>query len=129
MAIAGIEIRGIEALRTVLAQLADQAPHKMGGALFRQANFIMKEAKEQTPVDTGVLRASGHVDEPMIQGSKVSVQLGFGGVAEAYAIPVHENLTARHPVGNAKYLENPMLAATGELEAKLAADLQLDVRR
>lgn len=124
-----LKITGIEELQAVLKQLGDQATVKMGGSLFRQGTAIMTEAKEQTPVDTGVLKASGHVEEPIISGSQVSVQLGFGGVAGEYAVIVHENLNAAHPTGKAKFLEDPVLAHAGTFEHDLAADLKFDVGR
>lgn len=38
------------------------------------------------------------------KGDDVSVSVGY---TAAYALYVHENLTAHHPVGQAKYLEQP----------------------
>jgi hypothetical protein len=76
----------------------------------------MTLAKELTPVDTGALRASGVVlhAEP----DRLELTLGFGGPAGygnhggesnardvGYALFVHENLAAHHPVGIAKFLE------------------------
>ena len=68
----------------------------------------MTKAKKITPVDEGVLRSSGHVQLPVQRGSSVEVELGFGGPAGSgegqlkdvgYAVYVHEDLTAYHPVG------------------------------
>ena len=150
--ISGIEVTGTKELQDILARLGDAAPDKLGDALYRQAEFIMTEAKRQTPVDTGSLRASGHVEPPVVNGTQVSVMLGFGGVAGGqmnneqgpvgpgqfltsqgtrepgqYAIYVHENLNAQHPSGNAKFLENPMLATELSLSSKLATDLKIDL--
>lgn len=69
----------------------------------------MTLAKRRTPVDTGVLRSSGHVRGPEKIGTVWQVVLIFGGPAAPYARTVHENLTARHKVGQAKYLESVVL--------------------
>lgn len=66
----------------------------------------MTEAKKRTPVDTGVLRSSGHVQGPTVHGNEIVVRLVFGGPAADYAAIVHENLQAHHDVGQAKYLES-----------------------
>ncbi len=95
-------------------------------ALYQRANLIMTEAKRLTPVDTGALRASGHVDEPSVKGAEISVALGFN---TPYAIPVHENLTARHPVGQAKYLEEPMLAASKTIGADVKSAIEKSLGR
>lgn len=42
----------------------------------------------------------------------------------AYAIFVHENLTAVHPVGQAKFLEQPTRTLRGELANMIRAALQ-----
>ena len=41
-------------------------------------------------------------------GDTVAVEIGFGGPAEAYAVVQHEDLSYRHPVGQAKFLETAM---------------------
>lgn len=124
---AGITLEGTDKLIAVLEQLGEHATTAMAGALFREANLIMTDAKEQTPVDTGTLRDSGHVEEPVINGTEVSVEMGFGGPAEKYAIIVHEDLAAHHNVGNAKYLENPALEHAATMEDRIAKDLKQDL--
>lgn len=44
--------------------------------------------------------------------SKVSVIVGY---TQNYAVPVHENLEAHHPIGQAKYLEQPARELAGEI--------------
>lgn len=77
-------------------------------ALFLVAEIIMGQAKVLCPVDTGTLRNSGYVKPPVIEGNSITVVLGFGGAAKEYAIYVHENLNAVHPVGQAKFLSTPL---------------------
>ena len=132
----GLVLEGTPRLRAVLRRLVADAPKAMARALFTEANLIMGEAKKQTPVDSGNLRASGHVQPPVETPGKVSVTLGFGGPAGGggantadvgYAVLVHEDLQAKHKVGNAKYLERPMLAAAKGLEGRLAKRMRKEL--
>lgn len=104
-------------------------------ALFEEANELMAFSKRQVPVDTGTLRASGMVEEPVKQGKSYKVRLGYGygeeknpksgQIAAGYAIYVHENLKARHKVGKAKFLEDPMKT----WEPKFARNVGLRLKR
>ena len=94
---------------------------EMGRKLYQDAEEVMTESKERyVPVLTGALRASGHVGQPKANGSRVSVELGFGGPAVGYAEYVHEDLNAQHAVGQAKYLEIPLRAKLTQIERDLA---------
>jgi len=105
---------GTDKVIRALESLGTEAAQAMAYALYNEAEGLIGEAKPQTPVDTGVLRASGYVQQPQISGTNVTVECGFGGAAQGYAIYVHENLEARHKAGtNAKYLERPMRKRAG----------------
>lgn len=95
-------------------------------ALYTKANKIMTEAKKLTPVDTGALRSSGHVEPPVISGQSVEVALGFN---TPYALYVHENLAAHHPVGQAKYLETPMVEAAKSLGPEIGIAIQASMNK
>lgn len=86
--------------------------------LFNEAELMMTHAKRNTPVATGRLRASGRVEAPKIAGTMVIVELGFH---TNYAVYVHENMSARHVVGSAKFLENAVVGGQTHLERALAA--------
>lgn len=75
----------------------------------------MTAARRETPVDKGVLRASAFVEPPDIRRNRIRSRMGFGGAAAPYAVIVHESLTARHPVGKAKYLEDPFKTLAPQL--------------
>lgn len=65
------------------------------------AEHILGVAKAQTPIEEGNLRRSGFTS---VSGkSYLRAAVSFD---TPYAIPVHENMHARHPEGNAKFLEN-----------------------
>jgi hypothetical protein len=109
---------GSDQLKAALLALGVRAPQVLAAALYQEAETIMTKAKELTPVKSGFLRGTGHPEPPVMQGDAVTVTLGFG---TDYAVYVHENLTARHPVGQAKFLEQPVLEWADVAEARLAA--------
>lgn len=95
-------------------------PQAVVGILFREAEQVMAMSKrDYVPVDTGALRASGFVDTPVQTAMGGSVTLGYGGPSAPYAVIVHEDLTKRHPVGQAKYLEVPLRARIQGMQAVL----------
>src|SRR5512143_3642237 len=116
-----IEVNGASAISAKLHAAAEAGPQAVAAALFVEAEAIMTVSKEQyVPVDTGALRASGHVVPPKISGTNVMVELGYGGPSAPYAVIVHEDLTKRHKVGQAKYLEIPLRARLAGMPAVLA---------
>ena len=75
--------------------------------LYRHGNRVMTESKKEVPVDTGVLRSTGHVELPTRVGGEILVVVGYGGPAAPYARRQHEDLSFHHPVGKARYLADP----------------------
>lgn len=115
-----INITGQGKVIAALKNLPDGYQHQLAAALYQEGEALIAEAKAETPVDTGALRASGHVLAPEIAGDKVTVRAGFGGPAAPYAVFVHENLEAHHNVGNAKYLENPAKRRAATMAERIA---------
>lgn len=119
-----VEILGTRALQIRLAENVAKAPTALGSALYVEAEAIMKDSKELVPVDTGVLRASGHVELPSIDGQGVKVEMGYGGAAERYALIQHERLDYNHPNGQAKFLEQPVLEHAQGMAERLGASVK-----
>lgn len=69
--------------------------------LYAGGSIIMSDSIPRVPVDFGDLRGSGYVTLP----ENHTVEIGYGGSAKGYAVPVHERTELRHEVGEAKYLE------------------------
>lgn len=124
-----LQIIGTDMLTTVLRRFGQAAAQVAAAALFREGERIMTVAKGRTPVDTGALRGSGHVVPPETTAAGATVLLGFGGSAAPYAIYVHEDLTARHVVGEAKFLERSVDEARRGMDARLAADVKAQLER
>jgi len=126
-------------VRRQIGLIARKNPRWNAQFQFIEAEKIMAAAKIITPVDTGRLRASGHVDPPKIVKKRVFVAMGFGGPAAGYALIVHETpppgqgtggRTARHrPPTQWKFLEVPFLAAKSGMLARQAKFLLKKMQR
>jgi len=125
-----IEIKGLNRLIRKMDALGGNVNREIAPALFQEAEEIMGRSKELVPVDTGVLRSSGHVQRPKTDRNGVQVTLGYGGPAEAYALAVHENLQASHKKGQqAKYLEQPFLEAAPRIKQAVRRALDKAIRK
>ena len=79
---------------------------------------IMSESLKQVPRDTEALASSAFYEVKHAPDYGFEAILGYGrggevnpktGVpVEDYAVVVHEDLEAKHPVGKAKFLEDPI---------------------
>lgn len=111
------------------AALIAAAPKEIARAVYEFAEGeVLPVAKERTPVDYGTLRDSGVVSQPKIKGvnqhvDNISVEIGFGGAAAHYAIYVHEDLDAKHEVGQAKFLSSAMDEASGKFVEVVSANV------
>ena len=89
-------------------------------ALLAETELMATAIKGRTPVDTGTLRASIHVTGPEFEGKQIKTAVVAGGPASPYALIVHENLHAQHPVGQAKYIESVFDEQQGSLLQRIA---------
>lgn len=120
-----VEVKGVDVVFNGLQALIDRVPEAVASALYQEAEAIMTDSKANyVPVDTGVLRDSGMVSAPDMSGNEISVSMGYGGAASAYAVVQHERLDYHHEVGGPKYLERPFLDAANNLEERLADRLR-----
>lgn len=141
----GARITGLKEMQEALQKLARRFPDHVAKALYRRAEEIMTRSKREfVPVDTGNLRATGHVHEPERHGRKISVAMSYGGPAAPYAIAVHEHLSEHspwswqraenygegvhfHPAGRGpKYLERPLMEAMKTMAEDIAKDVNLE---
>jgi hypothetical protein len=74
-------------------------------AMTEIALLLKKRAQKRTPVDTGFLRTSS---QQRVETAGESFKSIVDYTAD-YAIAVHENLNARHPTGQAKFLRDALI--------------------
>lgn len=88
-----------------LAALTAKGRAAVKQAVTEAAEDLVGRAQEATPVDTGTLRASIHVDSV----SSFTAIVATGGEASEYAIPQHEGTSRGVPA--TKYIEGPLIAS------------------
>lgn len=115
---------GIDDLRRHLRDSERQVLAAVAGALYEEASETMTESKRLVPVDLGVLRGSGTVFAPEVDGGRVSVTIGYGGAASDYAVVQHERVDFHHTVGQAKYLEQPVRERSSGFAVRVAAGVR-----
>lgn len=95
----------------------------------RKAMLVVGERKlaitqERVPRRTGKLAKTGRVSV-RVGEKQVMVRLKYGDDEEVkYAIWVHENLTNKHEVGQAKYVES-VIRETRDFAGEIAAELDI----
>lgn len=120
-------IKGIPEMVAKLQKILEKLPDEIGRALYQEAQVEMTESKLRCPWEFGVLRASGHVYEPVRNGRSISVTLAYGGVAAPYAVYVHEDMEAFHPRGGqAKYLESVLKESVPHMKGRIARRFDLN---
>jgi hypothetical protein len=121
-----VSMKGIAAMSAKLRALNTALPKEVERALFQEASVEQKEVRRRTPVDLGDLRRSIAVVGPTRAGKVVFVKIVAGGPAAPYAIYVHENLTAYHKVGQAKFLESVIMESRPYMAARVAKRIDLN---
>lgn len=134
-----LQLKGVAAMANKIHAVSAKFKYDVPAALYYEANVIMTESKKRCPrsPDGGTLRASGHVQDPVVQGKRISVTMGYGGAASDYAVAVHEHLSEHSPPSwrhkedidwtipgtGPKYLEGPIKEAVPGLKGRIAQRL------
>jgi hypothetical protein len=121
-----IEITGIDVVLQHLQALGPQALEAARLALAAEAQTILAASESLVPVLTGLLRATGEVEMPVLEGTTVSVAIRYGGNGLAdYAALIEFDHTMNHPRGGqAGYLSQPFYAAEAGMAERLAATIR-----
>lgn len=104
---AGIRVQwsGIGDVNRLLREAADAGNSREFLQAFQAVGTdTLNHAKDLTPVDFGALKRSGQFAITR-RARPLEGRITFGGTSASYAVFVHENMTARHTTGQAKYLE------------------------
>src|SRR5512139_1523799 len=118
------EVVGLDRTLAALDAFGDGAAKELLGALYREAERILADSREEVPVDTGALRSSAHAER-----THDGAIAGYGGTAIPYALRQHEELNYRHTVGKAKYLEDPYKRHASDMDDRIAAELRQIAQR
>lgn len=122
-----IELKGLDKLQKIVDQAGDKALQAITQGLYQEATMAFNESQTLVPVDTGILKSSGHVTSPKVDENSVEITIAYGGPASSYAFFVHERVFA--PSGKkvyhkrptrAKYLEVPVKRRSKGMSTRLA---------
>jgi hypothetical protein len=122
-------LRGANEMVAKLKKLATEYPERVKAAIYQEAQIEMTEAKRRCPVSPtpappgvvpGTMRASGTVHEPTQEGRNMSVVMSFGGAAEDYVVPQHENPDYFHTTGQYKWLESTLNESRPYMAGRIA---------
>lgn len=123
----GFQIKGISQMRARLRNIAKQYPQRVEKAMRTEAEIEVTEMKRRTPVDTrlnaphpGQLRNSIHVFETGIRGDTIYAIIATGAEVDEYAIYVHEDPDAFHPIGQWKFMESVIVESQPHMANRIA---------
>jgi hypothetical protein len=99
-----VQIVGLDTVKRKLSQYCNERFDETKQAFTNELEDLLSVSVEQAPVKTGNLRGSASLEINKAPGV-LKARLGYGA---EYAIYVHERLEVAHPVGKAKFLEDPV---------------------
>lgn len=129
--IAAVEFTNLDRVQKAIIASGERGVKEAGKALRNEAQEVLARARDLVPVDTGALKASGRVRPEVgvyTANGSMEVWITFGGTAVDYAVHVHERLGSYHPVGQAKYLEVPLIQQSYGLADRIADKVERIMR-
>ena len=123
---ARIVIKGQKEMIATLSIFSKNFAAKVPKAMTVEMRTELKEMIKRTPEDTGDLKRSERVTEPVQRGRTTYVGLAAGSEEVDYAWIVHEDLDAHHPRGGqAKYMESVLMESRPFMRERIAKRLQI----
>ena len=96
----------VQAIVDHLRRLEEQYPATVPIAVQRVFLEILSISKKECPVETGYLRGTGYVSEPVSSYGQFLISIGYSA---GYSWWVHELIANyHHPPTKAKFLEEPL---------------------
>lgn len=122
----GVKITGADKIAANIAKFEANLKKALGPALKTQAEVVMENSKNRTPHASGNLRDTSTAApiEPVTTKNSVYVEAGYDIKIAPYARAVHEITSAKHPIGEAKFLENAIHEEEPHIAKAVAADLR-----
>lgn len=111
-------------------------PETLGRVTVEELEVEKAESQRRIPVDTGTAQDTAEVVGPVITPGRIEAAVAYGrdptvmnpkgGAVSDYIIPLHEDLDAYHPNGEAKFLESVMNEAEPYLLPRIARRAGVD---
>lgn len=122
--VADIELVGSDKLIELLIRVGAEGTPALARALYEEGQLAFRTSQKRVPYRWGILKGSGRLFEPTVQGDSIEVVLGYGGSARKYALAVHE-LNKNYKNGKQyKYLSSAVEERQPQMDARLAARIE-----
>ena len=122
MKVAEVEVTGLAETLALLQAVNKKVIPATMEALYAEAQAILAQSRDEVPFRYGALSGSGMVHQPYSVGSKVGIEISYGGAAVDYAFIQHENEDFKHAEGRKPfYLKDPVDDARLRLAENIAA--------
>ncbi len=111
-------VKGLDELRRQLGSFGQDLIREIAAEVEPVGDRIVERAKTECPVLSGDLQGTIAREPTEIRGDTIIIPLKAGGgflEKGYYGHIVHDDLTAHHEQGKAKFLEDPANAAEGEI--------------
>lgn len=112
-----VQFSGVESYLALVERTALPSARNLAVGLEREARDCLVDSQARVPYSSGYLHDSGDVSVPVVSGQTCEVRCGY---TAPYAVRVHEDLSAHHPHGQAKFLESAVLERLGGMSLRLA---------
>lgn len=123
-------LRGVDEVRRNIGKCIKEFPKVVIRAAKAEMEIEKRESQKITPYQTGKLHDSHEIIGPeIVSGGSIHTGLAAGiydGVELDYAVPVHEDLEAFHPHGQAKFLEETWNAAAPHLAKRISVRININ---
>jgi hypothetical protein len=137
--ILSLRVTGGDRIAANLRAISKNMPEIAERALIEEAEIDKIEAVKRTPIDTGDLRASARVvaerrdlQRRDLAASKVYITFGDdteGREGVFYAVYVHEDPDAYHPVGEYKFLESTLKESAPFMSERVSRRIENELRK
>ena len=114
-------ISGTMAMLSKIQKNNAYSPEAFGSALAKETDIEVKECQKESPVDSGDMRGEIHREGPFREGRRIWCEIQTGPKSIDYALQQHEDLDLFHPVGKAKFIEDPIKASAPHMGSRVAA--------
>lgn len=108
-----------------IRKLAEFAPDEFGRAQMAETQVEVKECQRRCPVDSGDMQSEIHAEGPFREGRRIITKIATGEKSADYALIQHEDLDLFHKVGEAKFIERPLMESAPHMAARIAARIDL----
>jgi hypothetical protein len=124
-----IELVGLDDLIRILAKAGAYAVPLLTYALTEEAHNGFRLSQVEVPFRFGILKGSGRVNGPRMEGGNIVVDISYGGAAGAYAYIMHRGTMHGRAINyrngkKANYLSDPVRAMVPGMSNRLAAKVE-----